>query len=107
MSDADGRSESTIQPPLLLTTSACPPQQRPAGVVPAFRPPQPPSSAPSTRALLSTALKKAQVAVNLDGENKLIDAVRAYKEATRLLSIVLERTESEESRKKLLQIVCH
>src|SRR5262245_11421202 len=68
----------------------------PAAAGPSFRPPQPPSTAPSTRTLLATALSKAQTAVQLDAASDFSAAESAYRDAIRLLAVVLDRTESRE-----------
>lgn len=60
---------------------------------------------PSQKAMLSDALAKANAAVQLDNAQAFEEARLAYTEACQLLQRVLERTSTEEDRRKLEAIV--
>ncbi|KAB5571814.1 hypothetical protein GE09DRAFT_644435 [Coniochaeta sp. 2T2.1] len=60
---------------------------------------------PSQKAMLSKALQKANMAVQLDNAQNPEGAREAYAEACELLQQVLQRTAGEEDRKKLEAIV--
>ncbi|CAK7263159.1 hypothetical protein SEPCBS119000_000340 [Sporothrix epigloea] len=59
------------------------------------------SKAPSQKAMLSRALQKANMAVQLDNAGNLASAREAYAEACELLQQVLQKTPSEDDQRKL------
>ncbi|KAJ2855387.1 hypothetical protein J3B02_002197 [Coemansia erecta] len=56
----------------------------------------------SFRFLLTLALRKAQTAVTLDNGGHVEEAVRTYREAISMLGLVLNRTNEEDGRQRLL-----
>lgn len=60
---------------------------------------------PSQKATLSRALQKANTAVQLDNAQNFEGARQAYAEACDLLQQVLQRTSTEEDKRKLEAIV--
>jgi hypothetical protein len=60
----------------------------------------------SQKAMLSRALQKANIAVQLDNAQNFEGAREAYSEACGLLQNVLQRTAAEEDKRKLEAIVC-
>ena len=60
----------------------------------------------SQKAMLSKALQKANTAVQLDNAQNFEGARVSYLEACELLQQVLQKTSSEEDRRKLEAIVC-
>ncbi|KAJ2617711.1 hypothetical protein H4S08_000219 [Coemansia sp. RSA 1365] len=56
----------------------------------------------SFRFLLTLALRKAQTAVTLDNGGHVDEAIRTYREAISMLGLVLNRTNEEDGRQRLL-----
>ncbi|KAJ2606834.1 hypothetical protein H4R99_000007 [Coemansia sp. RSA 1722] len=56
----------------------------------------------SFRFLLTLALRKAQTAVTLDNGGHVEEAIRTYREAISMLGLVLNRTNEEDGRQRLL-----
>ncbi|KAJ1796033.1 hypothetical protein LPJ59_003997, partial [Coemansia sp. RSA 2399] len=56
----------------------------------------------SFRFLLTLALRKAQTAVTLDNGGHIEEAIRTYREAISMLGLVLNRTNEEDGRQRLL-----
>ncbi|KAJ2356082.1 hypothetical protein GGF43_002295 [Coemansia sp. RSA 2618] len=59
----------------------------------------------SFRFLLTLALRKAQTAVTLDNGGHVDEAIRTYREAISMLGLVLNRTNEEDGRQRLLHFV--
>ncbi|KAJ2678056.1 hypothetical protein GGI25_002699 [Coemansia spiralis] len=59
----------------------------------------------SFRFLLTLALRKAQTAVTLDNGGHVDEAIRTYREAISMLGLVLNRTNEEDGRQRLLHFM--
>lgn len=64
-----------------------------------------PAKQPSQKAMLSTALQRANAAVQLDNSQDIWGARQAYEEACDLLQHVLQRTSAQDDKRKLEAIV--
>ena len=65
----------------------------------------PPSPRAQSKSILTTALQKAQTAVQFDSANNVVAALNAYKQTVELLSQVIDKAVNDADRRRLQLIV--